>query len=118
MAEWCHHPLVLSNQRMPGGYQAPTRLRLFLNKRNAMAATTSSGSEISDGMSTVAAASTNTITATTVNNPTAATTHGLRVLTPRFYARVRPLAVNQGMVRPAGLGTAGDERSESRPPSR
>jgi hypothetical protein len=44
-------------------------------------------------MPTAAAASTNTMTAKTVNNPTTATTHGVRVLTPRFYARLPSLAV-------------------------
>jgi len=55
-----------------------------------MAARTSSGSEISDGTPTVALASTKTTRARIVNNTTTATTHGLRVRTPRVYARCSP----------------------------
>lgn len=70
---------------MDGWHQKATRPRLFLNERNAMAARTISGSEISEGTPTAALASTKTMTAKIVNSPTTATTHGLRALTPRFY---------------------------------
>jgi len=46
-------------------------------------------------MPTVAAASTDTMTAKTVNSPTTATTHGLRVLTPRVYARLKSAEVRR-----------------------
>src|SRR3954470_23050607 len=64
------------------GAHGATRARLFVTARNAMAARTSSGSEISDGTPTVALATTKTIRAKTVNKTTTVTTHGLRVRTP------------------------------------
>jgi hypothetical protein len=61
--------------------------RRLLNERNAMRATRISGTEVSEGTPRVALVSTKTTTPKTVSNPTTATTHGLRVRPPRFYAQ-------------------------------
>jgi len=67
--------------------QPAMRPPLLLNERNAIAARTSSGTDVSDATPTVALASTKTMTAKIVNSRTSATTDDLPVSTPRFYAR-------------------------------
>ena len=106
------------NFACPRGYQPATRPRLFFNERNAISPRTINGSEISDGTPTVALASTKTMTAAIVSNPKAATTHGLRVLTPRFYTRTYDFEGDAQMPESAGSRDRRTDQSGSRPGGR
>ena len=53
-----------------------------------MAATTTIGRDISEGIPTSALTSTIRSTVRIVNSPTTASSHGLRALTARFYTRL------------------------------